>query len=134
MKKGFTLIELLAVIVILAIIMVISVPIVLNVINDSKKSAYENDVKTLIDIAILNYETYDSDDNNPPTSYNFSDSTISSKLEGYDGDLPKSGTITLNLENGRVTSVTVSSLTSKDGVWCANKNSSDENVTINKCN
>ena len=131
MKKGFTLIELLAVIVILAIITAISVPMILNVIDDSKKSAYENDVKTLIDIAILNYET---NDNNPPTSYNFSDSTISSKLEGYDGDLPKSGTITLNLENDRITSVTVSSLTSKDGVWCANKNSSDENVTIDKCN
>mgnify|MGYP003290249283 CR=1 FL=1 len=39
MKKGFTLIELLAVIVILAIIAIIAVPIVLNIINDSKKSS-----------------------------------------------------------------------------------------------
>lgn len=39
MKKGFTLIELLAVIVILAIIAVIAVPIVLNIINDSKKNS-----------------------------------------------------------------------------------------------
>ena len=39
MKKGFTLIELLAVIVILAIIAVIATPIVLNIINDAKKSA-----------------------------------------------------------------------------------------------
>ena len=39
MKKGFTLIELLAVIVILAIIALIATPIVLNVINDVKKSA-----------------------------------------------------------------------------------------------
>ena len=38
LSKGFTLIELLAVIVILAIIALIAVPIVLNIINDSKKS------------------------------------------------------------------------------------------------
>ena len=38
-KKGFTLIELLAVIVILAIIAVIAVPIVLNIIDESKKNA-----------------------------------------------------------------------------------------------
>ena len=39
MKKGFTLIELLAVIIILAIIALIATPIVLNVINDARKSA-----------------------------------------------------------------------------------------------
>ena len=39
MKKGFTLIELLAVIVILAIIALIATPIVINIIEDSKKSA-----------------------------------------------------------------------------------------------
>ena len=39
MKKGFTLIELLAVIVILAVIALIAAPAVLNIIEDSKKSA-----------------------------------------------------------------------------------------------
>ena len=38
-SKGFTLIELLAVIVILAIIALIAVPIVLHIIEDSKKSS-----------------------------------------------------------------------------------------------
>ena len=38
-KKGFTLIELLAVIVILAIIALIAVPIVLNMIEQSRRSA-----------------------------------------------------------------------------------------------
>lgn len=50
-KKGFTLIELLAVIVILAIIMVIAVPQILNVIESSRKSAWDSNVK-LIDEAI----------------------------------------------------------------------------------
>ena len=43
-KKGFTLIELLAVIVILAIIMVIAVPQILNVIDSSRTSAWNNSV------------------------------------------------------------------------------------------
>ena len=38
-NKGFTLIELLAVIVILAIIALIATPIILGLINDSRKSA-----------------------------------------------------------------------------------------------
>jgi prepilin-type N-terminal cleavage/methylation domain-containing protein len=41
-KKGFTLIELLAIIVILAIIAVITVPIILNVIENSKKGAIKD--------------------------------------------------------------------------------------------
>ena len=39
MKKGFTLIELLAVIVILAIIAIIAIPIIMDIIEDSRKSA-----------------------------------------------------------------------------------------------
>ena len=44
-SKAFTLIELLAVIVILAIIALIAVPIVLNIIDDSKKSSNEESIK-----------------------------------------------------------------------------------------
>ena len=40
-KKGFTLVELLAVIVILGIIMSIATPIIIKVINDSKKETYK---------------------------------------------------------------------------------------------
>ncbi len=39
MKKGFTLVELLAVIIILSVIALIATPIVINVIDDSRKSA-----------------------------------------------------------------------------------------------
>ena len=44
MKKGFTLIELLAVIVILAIIAVIATPIVLNIIENTKMSAFKSTI------------------------------------------------------------------------------------------
>ena len=58
-KKGFTLIELLAVIVILAIIMVIAVPQILNVINNSRTSAWESNVK-LVERAISTNATLSS--------------------------------------------------------------------------
>ena len=41
MKKGFTLIELLAVIVILAVISLITVPMLLNVVEESRKGAFK---------------------------------------------------------------------------------------------
>ena len=56
-KNAFTLIELLAVIVILAIIALIATPIILGIINDSKKSAEEASVKNYIravEISLLN--------------------------------------------------------------------------------
>ena len=48
-EKGFTLIELLAVIVILAILIVIAVPKILNVIENSRKSAAESSIKLVKD-------------------------------------------------------------------------------------
>ena len=58
-KKGFTLIELLAVIVILAIIMVIAVPQILNVINDSRSSAWKNSVKMIENAIETNATLFD---------------------------------------------------------------------------
>ena len=48
-KKGFTLIEVLAIIVIIAIIAVITVPIVLNVIDNSKKGAVKSSAHGYVD-------------------------------------------------------------------------------------
>ena len=47
--KGFTLIELLAVIVILAIIALIATPLILNIVNDAKKSAVKDSAYGYID-------------------------------------------------------------------------------------
>ena len=49
MKKGFTLIELLAVIVILAIIALITVPVVINIMNNTKKGAAEDSTYGIIE-------------------------------------------------------------------------------------
>ena len=47
MKKGFTLIELLAVLVILAIVSLISTPLILNIINDSKRKSFEVEMNSI---------------------------------------------------------------------------------------
>ena len=54
-KKGFTLIELLAVIVILAVIAIIATPAVLNIIEDSKKSAAEASARSIVGAAKTHY-------------------------------------------------------------------------------
>ena len=56
MKKGFTLIELLAVIIILAIIALIATPLILNVVEDSKKATAEVEAKHIVDAVNLNCE------------------------------------------------------------------------------
>ena len=50
-KNGFTLIELLAVIVVLAFISLIAIPMIMNVIESSKKGAYEESLRNLIKAA-----------------------------------------------------------------------------------
>ena len=51
MKKGFTLIELLAVIVILSIIGLIATPIIMNVVEEGKRSSLESNVRGLLEAA-----------------------------------------------------------------------------------
>ena len=55
-RKGFTLIELLAVIVILSLIALVAIPMIMNVIESSKKGAYEESLRNLIK-ATEYYET-----------------------------------------------------------------------------
>ena len=107
MKKGFTLIELLAVIVILAIISLIAVPIVVNIINDTKKSSNEQSVELYIDtVKKMITKKQLSNPNFNPDSCNIKDN---GDLECYKdnkkidtlkvemkGKIPKSGTILLN--------------------------------------
>ena len=48
MKKGFTLIELLAVIIVLAIVALIATPIILDVIEDARKSAAKSEASMIL--------------------------------------------------------------------------------------
>ena len=86
-EKGFTLIELLAVIVILAILMVIAVPKILNVIENSRKSAAESSIKLVKD-AIKTQVTSESmmgtnftSDESGCYTFNFDDQTSGNAKE-----------------------------------------------------
>lgn len=114
MKKGFTLIELLAVIVILAIIAVIATPVVLGIINDSKKSATVRSAEFYLDAAISSIMKENID-----TSGSFNPSTCMINTEGniscdggntpilveVDGQKPVSGEFML--DNGKIEDVTL---------------------------
>ena len=86
-EKGFTLIELLAVIVLLSILMVVAVPKILNVIENSKKSAAESSIKLVKD-AIKTQVTSESmmgtnftSDGSGCYTFNFDDQTSGNAKE-----------------------------------------------------
>ncbi len=109
MKKGFTLIELLAVIVILAIIALIATPIILNIVEDSKKSAATESAKLYIDgfQNIIASENMTREFN--PSSCTITNGNITCDGQSIDytvdGQAPTSGSITFN--NGIVTGYTL---------------------------
>ena len=94
-KKGFTLIELLAVIVILAVIAVIATPAVLNVIEDSKKSAAEASARSIVGAAKTHYMK-NIMDNKPNSNVDLSTGTLK-----YDGEQAKKGLLSYDA-NGNV--------------------------------
>ena len=118
MKRGFTLIELLAVIVILAIIAIIAVPIVLGIINDSRKSSQKESIKLYLDtvektITQENLKTQYNpeeclvqEDGNLKCSANGQELNISDSLKiDMEGEKPTSGIIKIKdgkiIEQGR---------------------------------
>ena len=94
-KKGFTLIELLAVIVILAVIAVIATPAVLNIIEDSKKSAAEASARSIVGAAKTHY-MQNIMDNKPNSNVDLSTNTLK-----YDGEQAKKGLLSYDA-NGNV--------------------------------
>ena len=105
-NKGFTLIELLAIIVILAIIAVITIPQIMNVVDDSKKSATKDSAYGYKNAVHQYYLTNSSNDDEFDLngSYDVIDGTLSDGLNSYNisltGDVPKSGSVTI--EDGEI--------------------------------
>ena len=90
-SKGFTLIELLAVIVILAIIALIATPIILGIINDTKKGARERSIDNIIHAAEIYYaKEYIKD---PKVSNKINIEDIKDEIKG---EVPESGYIIIN--------------------------------------
>ncbi len=122
-SKGFTLIELLAVIVILAIIALITTPIILNVIEDSRKNAAVDKAWGIIDAVrvayaqaqvgseavgipyTVNFPKADSytDDSNTDTATGggYGKGFINEQAVSASGDMPEGGYVTI-LEDGSI--------------------------------
>ena len=99
-RKGFTLIELLAIIVILAIIAVITVPIILNIIENSKKGAVVDSIygyKDALQKYYMNRSVSDANFEGPTGIYDISDLPSDFSVSGEE---PSEGWV--ELEKGKV--------------------------------
>ena len=153
-KKGFTLVELLAILILLAIILSIAIPKIAEIIEDSQKSAYANDVKTIVEAVKLQYETRNVENDVEDESgvrllpeYTFNTyGQVDDKygLLKIKGDLPSSGKVFVVADeivddednvvdyDDTTIGVVVDKLVSKNGKWCASKNSDTEDITVGK--
>jgi len=125
-KNGFTLIELLAIIVILAIIAVITIPIILNVIDNSKKGAAIDSAYGYRD-AIHKYYMSKMLDDSSYVIENGEHDVLSYINEGLDvsGEKPSQGWVMI--ENGEVTDFSI-----KIGDYIVTYNSSTNTTVAEK--
>jgi len=106
-RRGFTLIELLAVIVILAIIAVIATPIIVGIIEDSRKAAFERSVEGIIHATDLDFGTQETLTNNEYKIENGQiDKTLKTpikNIEGFNGKIKydEKGNSTYAIHNGK---------------------------------
>ena len=105
MKKGFTLIELLAVIVILAVIALIATPIILNIINDSRKQAVKSSAELYVNGLVKQIAAKNMINEFNPTSCTITNGSVTCDGVSLDyqvnGKKPTNGSISFN--NGVVT-------------------------------
>ena len=121
-RKGFTLIELLGVIVVLAVIAIITTPVILGIIEKSKKGALQSSGYGLVESGILYHAEYQ---NSQTVRFDIKNNQIRTKEENkidYKGSI-KDGTILIN-NQGEVT------VCINDGKYAAYKNYKDNKIII----
>ena len=126
-KKGFTLVELLAVIVILAIIAVIATPIILGVIEKSKKGAVENSALGYTEAVEkqIARNLLDEDATNDITDGVYTVNDLTSKRVKVKGDTPSEGWV--KIEKKQVVSYSL-----KIGNYVVTYNKENENTETTK--
>ncbi len=122
-ENGWTLIELLAVLVILAIIFLITTSLILGVIKDARKGAFQNSAYGLLN-SVENQYMLNQLKNKPVENvYEFSEGKLKTGSIEYKGEFPKMGLISID-EIGQV------DLAITDGVWCALKSNFESKINI----
>jgi len=115
-KKGFTLIELLAVIIILAVIALIATPVVLNVVENARKSAFQQSANGYYDAARYLYDELYLKNERQDVTFTFNDGEQTSSNSEYTlkakGEVPKGGIVYLS-EDGYI------SVAIHNGKYCA---------------
>ena len=117
-NKGFTLIELLAVIIALAIVLAIAVPRVLNLIDDSKKAAFEISANKLLNVATKEYSKYAKEKEYIIENKEFIDESFE-----LQGELPENGSIKV-FDDGTI------SIAVHNDKWCALKRNTEKNIQL----
>ncbi len=117
-RKGFTLIELLAVVVILAMLSLIAIPIILNIIEKSKKSAFLDSVYGVMEAVKLQYVEGMLNGKTETKIYQYPFENLLVK-----GEKPKGGVIMID-EDGLL------SLAVYNDQWCALKGSDNEKIEL----
>jgi len=117
-EKGFTLVELLAVIIILAVIALIATPLVLDVVDDAKKSAFESGVYGVIESIKLDISDNILKGESLINEYNFPTSEL--ELQGIQPE----GGIAKTDRKGKV------SIAVYDEKWCATKAYDEGTLTV----
>ena len=115
-------IELLAVIVILAIILLIAMPIVLNVISEARKGAFEASARGLIKTVENEYMKNALSGNNETKTYVFEDYEQTEGDLEFSGNGPRNGYIHVTSE-GEVAAVL------EDGDWLVTKELDEKDIT-----
>ena len=117
-KSGFTLIELLAVIVILAVIAIIATPMIMDVIEKSRRGAAIESVNGILDAAEKYQLESMIEEIDYPTTID-----LTSDILTYKGAKPESGTLIIG-ENGKM------QILAKFGKYCIQKSYSDDSSHI----
>ena len=91
-NKGFTLLELLGVMIVLSIISLIAVPIVMDSVNESRKSTLRNSYQSLLKAIDMN-KSYDTI--NFSKMYVVREGVLNPDVD-YEGELEGDGTIVVN--------------------------------------